>query len=101
MQDAEDFIQGMSYAQFISDKKRLNAVLRSIEVIGEAVKHVPANIRSKYPGVPLAYSLEEKLGRQVDLATFDAFRRTVRKPHRQALAASIQEDLIDVETPAG
>ena len=34
MLEAEEFIEGMSYEQFISDKRTLNAVLRSIEVIG-------------------------------------------------------------------
>jgi len=48
--------------------------------------------------VELAYYLEEKLGRRVDLATFDAFRRASQQPYRQTLVASIQEDLIDVET---
>ncbi len=47
--------------------------------------------------VDLAFYLEEVLGCQVDLATFDSFQRTIQKPHRQALAASIQEDLTDVE----
>ena len=41
MEDAEEFIQGISYEVFISDKKTFNAVLRSIEVIGEAVKNIP------------------------------------------------------------
>ena len=52
MGDAEEFIQGFSYDQFVSDKKTLNAVLRSIEVIGEAAKQVPDEIRVKYPSVP-------------------------------------------------
>lgn len=52
MQDAEEFIQGMSYDQFVADKKTFNAVVRSIEVIGEAAKHVPESVRSKYPAVP-------------------------------------------------
>jgi len=52
MQDAEEFIQGFSYDQFVSDKKTFNAVVRSIEVIGEAAKHVPAGVREKYPAVP-------------------------------------------------
>jgi len=50
--------------------------------------------------VRLAFHLERVLGRKVDLATFDSFRRTAQKPHRQYLTASIQEDLIDVKTPA-
>lgn len=52
MQDAEEFLQGCTYDQFVSDKKTFNAVVRSIEVIGEAAKHVPTDVREKYPGVP-------------------------------------------------
>jgi uncharacterized protein with HEPN domain len=52
MQDAQDFIQGMSYKKFLADKKTFNAVVRSLEVIGEAAKNVPEELRSKYPRVP-------------------------------------------------
>ncbi|NPV07469.1 MAG: nucleotidyltransferase family protein [Anaerolineae bacterium] len=50
--------------------------------------------------VQLACYLEEKLGRRVDLATFDSLHRTSRKPYRQLVAESILEDLLDVETAA-
>ncbi len=50
--------------------------------------------------VGLALYLEEILGRKVDLATFDSFQRTIQKPYRKSLAASIQEDLVNVEAPA-
>ena len=33
-------------------KKTFNAVVRSIEVIGEAVKHIPDGVRNIYPDVP-------------------------------------------------
>jgi uncharacterized protein with HEPN domain len=52
MQDAQNFIRGMSYKKFVADKKTFNAVVRSLEVIGEAAKNVPEEIRSKYPSVP-------------------------------------------------
>jgi len=52
MVDAEEFIQGLSYETFISDKKTFNAVVRSIEVIGEAVKSIPDSVRSRYPDIP-------------------------------------------------
>jgi len=52
MQDAEEFIQGMSYEQFCADKRTVNAVLRSIEVIGEATKNVPEEIRARYLTIP-------------------------------------------------
>jgi uncharacterized protein with HEPN domain len=52
MNDAEEFIVGMSRSQFSGDKKTFNAVVRSIEVIGEAAKNVPENVRIAYPEVP-------------------------------------------------
>ena len=52
MKDAEEFVQGMSREQFEADKKTVNAVLRSIAVIGEAAKNVPDQIRAQYPHVP-------------------------------------------------
>lgn len=52
MRDVEEFIQGMSYEQFAVDKRTVNAVLRSIEVIGEATKNVPDDVRAGYPQIP-------------------------------------------------
>lgn len=52
MRDAQDFVSGLSLQQFAGDKKTINAVLRSFEVIGEAAKHVPEDVRSRYPGIP-------------------------------------------------
>ena len=52
MVDAEEFIQGLSYETFISDKKTFNAVVRSIEVIGEATKSIPESVRGRYPDIP-------------------------------------------------
>ena len=50
--DAQEFVSGFSPQQFAGDKKTVNAVLRSIEVIGEAAKHVPEDVRARYPGIP-------------------------------------------------
>ncbi len=52
MRDAEGFIRGLSYDQFGADKRTFNAVVRSLEVIGEAAKNVPDEMRVKYPLVP-------------------------------------------------
>jgi len=52
MEYALEFIQGITYEQFVGDKKTINAVLRSIEVIGEAAKNVPEGIRARYPDIP-------------------------------------------------
>lgn len=52
MREAEEFIVGLQYGEFAVDKKTFNAVVRAIEVIGEAAKNIPDSIRSKYPAVP-------------------------------------------------
>jgi len=50
----DEFIAGMDYNQFVSDDKTSSAVIRKIEIIGEATKNLPAVLRDKYPDVPWA-----------------------------------------------
>lgn len=50
--DVENFIDGMEFEDFIKDKKTIYSVVRAIEIIGEAAKNVPEQIRKKYPEVP-------------------------------------------------
>jgi uncharacterized protein with HEPN domain len=42
----------MSAEGFMADKKTVNAVVRSLEVIGEATSKIPKDIRKRYPDVP-------------------------------------------------
>ncbi|MEW6554659.1 MAG: DUF86 domain-containing protein [Actinomycetota bacterium] len=50
--EISDFVEGMSLGDFAADKKTINAVLRSIEVMGEASRKIPEGIRAQYPQVP-------------------------------------------------
>lgn len=50
--DVVNFIDGMEFEDFINDKKTIYSVVRAIEIIGEAAKNVPEQIRTKYPDVP-------------------------------------------------
>lgn len=52
IEDIETFVAGMSYADFVNDKKTVNAVVRSIEVIGEATKKLPVSLKKKYALIP-------------------------------------------------
>lgn len=52
IQEVEEFTAGMSYDAFRADKKTVNAVIRSLEVLGEATKHVPTVFRNKHTNIP-------------------------------------------------
>jgi uncharacterized protein with HEPN domain len=52
IQDIENFIQGMNYEEFRDDRKTINAVIRSIEIIGEASKKIPKSLRDSQPEIP-------------------------------------------------
>ena len=49
---AQTFIEGMDFDLFVEDDKTTSAVVRKLEIIGEAAKIVPETIRQKYPQVP-------------------------------------------------
>ena len=50
--EVDEFIKGMTFENFANDKKTINAVIRSLEVLGEATKHIPEEFRKKYPNIP-------------------------------------------------
>jgi uncharacterized protein with HEPN domain len=50
--DIESFVDGMTYEEFIKDRKTLNAVVRSIEIIGEASKNLPETLKANCKELP-------------------------------------------------
>ncbi|MDZ7336978.1 MAG: DUF86 domain-containing protein [candidate division KSB1 bacterium] len=52
IESIESFIAGMSLDAFTVDDKTASAVVRKLEVIGEAAKQIPDDIRQRYPQVP-------------------------------------------------
>ena len=49
---AMQFTEGMNFEIFSKDEKTIYAVIRAIEVIGEATRNIPDKIRTKYPEIP-------------------------------------------------
>ena len=50
----KEYTNEMSFEDFQSDQKTIDAVLRNLEVIGEAVRHVPTTIQESYADLPWA-----------------------------------------------
>ena len=48
----EEFVKGMEFEDFTKDRKTIFAVVRCIEIIGEATKNIPKSIKSRYPEIP-------------------------------------------------
>jgi len=50
-QYALDFINGVQYHDFEADVQRQYAVIRALEICGEAAKRVTEETRQAYPGI--------------------------------------------------
>jgi uncharacterized protein with HEPN domain len=48
------FTEGLSFEEFESDVKTQDAVIRNFEVIGEAARRLPDEIKSQYAGIEWA-----------------------------------------------
>lgn len=46
------YTKGMSYKNFMKDSKTQDAVVRNLEIIGEAVKMLSKELKEKYPQFP-------------------------------------------------
>lgn len=49
--DIREFTAGLTRESFSTDKKTIKAVVRSLEVMGEAANKLPEHVRNRYPEV--------------------------------------------------
>lgn len=47
-----EYVQDMDYNSWTKDRKTIDAVIRNIEIIGEAATHIPDDIQEKNPDIP-------------------------------------------------
>jgi uncharacterized protein with HEPN domain len=52
VEKAGEFTHGIEFDQFAADPRTHFAVVRALEIIGEAAKNVPITIREQHPDIP-------------------------------------------------
>ena len=52
MELIQQYISGLGRDQFMRDRKTIDAVVRNLEVIGEATKALPKDVRDEHPEIP-------------------------------------------------
>ncbi len=52
LQRIETYAAGMTYEAFTADIKTQDAIIRNLEILGEAAKNLSEDIRARHPAVP-------------------------------------------------
>lgn len=52
IEDIKSYTKDVEKEEFFENTQKQDAVVRKIEIIGEAVKNLPESIRKKYPEIP-------------------------------------------------
>lgn len=50
--NAVEYTQSLTYEEFVLDNKTIDATIKSLEVVGEATRHIPNSFRNKHSNIP-------------------------------------------------
>ena len=48
----EEYVKGLEYSSWTDDRKTIDAVIRNLEIFGEAANHIPDAIQEKNRDIP-------------------------------------------------
>jgi uncharacterized protein with HEPN domain len=48
----ESYTERLDFSEFSKDIKTVDATIRNFEIIGEAVRHIPSDIKKQHPDIP-------------------------------------------------
>ena len=96
IKNIEMFMNNISKEEFFKNREKQSAVIREIEIIGEAVKNLPLSFRKKYDNVPWIKiaGMRDKLMHHYFGVNLETVWKTVREdiPYLKKEISSIKKD---------
>jgi len=80
---ALSFVRDLDSDAFVKNEEKMFAVIRALEIIGEAAKHIPPAVRRNYPDIPW----------QKIAGTRDKLIHAYFDIHGERLWVTVQQDL--------
>lgn len=98
---AVGFVQGFDYQAFVADQRTLYAVTRCLEIISEASRRLPDDLKARHPEIPwrqMAGAGNVYRHDYEDVAA--SYVWTTLRNHVPTLSAVIAEELAAFDPPA-
>ena len=96
------FVRGVSFDDFGDNEEKVFAVVKALEVIGEAARHLPKSLSDKYPAVPWkkVTGMRDKMTHEYFSVDLEVVWRTVHEdlPPLRDTAKKMLEDLAQSDT---
>ena len=93
----ESYVKNKSADDFYTNHLLQDSVIRRLEIIGEATKHIPFNVRKKYPDVPwkkMAGLRDVAIHDYIDLVAERVWNTVVKElPRTKKLIEKVKKDL--------
>jgi uncharacterized protein with HEPN domain len=101
MDKAEILLTDVTYDQFAADFRIHYAVVRALEIIGEATKRLPSSLRDEYPAIPWRgmAGMRDRIIHNYDMVDYEIVWNTVKeaipriRPLLQQIAVDYSERL--------